>query len=161
MTIRKRLSVLTITLAAALGMLATASAAAELDISLPWVREAPPNARVMAGYMNIRNSGSTAVHIITVSSPGFTRAELHRTVVEEGVARMEPVEQLEIAAGTSVSLEPGGLHLMLIEPEQALQEGDSVTLVLHRADGMCMTVQAPVQRNTSAGEAHPQHHHHH
>jgi len=161
MKICKRLSGLTFLLAAVLGMLATASAAAELDISQSWVREAPPNARVMAGYMNIRNAGPTTVQVIAVSSPSFTRAELHRTVVEEGVARMEPVGQLEIAAGSSVSLEPGGLHLMLIEPQQVLQEGDSVTLVIHRADGMCMTVQAPVQRNTSTGDAHSQHHHHH
>ena len=152
----KRLSLLTFLFA----VLAPAAASAELDISQPWVREAPPTARVLAGFMNISNGGTAAVQVIAVSSPGFESAELHRTVVEDGIARMEPVGQLEIAAGASVSLEPGGLHLMLIEPEQALREGDSVTLVIHRADGMCMTVEAPVLRDTSAGDAH-QHHHHH
>jgi copper(I)-binding protein len=157
MTIRRQLPVLAFLLA----LLAAASASAELVISQPWVREAPPTARVMAGYMNISNAGTTAVNVIAVSSPDFAKTELHRTVVEDGVARMEPVGQLEIAAGTNVTLEPGGLHLMLIEPEQALQDGDSVKLVIHRADGICMTVDAPVQRDTSAGDAHSQHHHHH
>ena len=141
--------------------LTVAAAAAELEISQLWVRAAPPTARVMAGYMNISNNGTTPVQVVAVSSPGFAATELHRTVVEDGVARMEPVGQLEIAAGASVSLEPGGLHLMLIEPKQIPQEGDSVTLVLHRADGMCKTLQAPVQRDSSTGDTHQQHHHHH
>ena len=159
MTSCKQLLLLTFLLAN-LGMFAAAPAAAELDISQPWVREAPPAARVMAGYLTLSNSGTAAVQVIAVSSPDFATAELHRTVVEDGVARMEPVGQLEIAAGASVSLEPGGLHLMLIDPGQTLQEGDKVTLVLHRADGLCMTVEAPVLRDVSAGDAH-QHHHHH
>jgi len=157
MTTRKRLSLLIFLLA----VLTAASAKAELVIGQPWVREAPPGARVMAGYMNISNAGTAAAKVIAVSSSGFAKTELHRTVVEDGVARMEPVGQLEIAAGASVSLEPGGLHLMLIEPEQALRDGDRVTLVIHRADGMCMTVEAPVQREALAGEAPAQHHHHH
>ena len=144
-----------------LASLGPTAAAAELEISQPWVRAAPPTARVMAGYMNISNNGTSAVQVVAVSSPGFAATELHRTVVEDGVARMEPVGQLEIAAGTSVSLEPGGLHLMLIEPKQIPQEGDSVTLVLHRADGMCMTLQAPVRRDSSTGDAHQHHQHHH
>lgn len=160
MTTRRRYSMLTFLLVA-LGMLAAMPAAADLDISQPWVREAPPTARVMAGYMNISNTGADAVSVIAVSSPGFASVELHRTVVEDGIARMEPVGQLDIAAGSSVSLEPGGLHLMLIEPAQVLTEGDSVTLILHRADGVCMHIQAPVQRATAASDAQPQHHHHH
>jgi copper(I)-binding protein len=156
MTMRNRLSAFAWLLAA----LMAAPAAAGLDISDPWVREAPPAAPVMAGYMSIRNGGTAAVHVIAVSSPEFARAELHRTVVEDGIARMERVGQLEIAAGERVALEPGGLHLMLFEPTQALQQGDSVTLFIHRADGMCMTLQAPVRRDTVTDNAHPHHHTH-
>lgn len=159
MIARKPLPLMTFLLAS-LSMVAAAPKAAELDISQPWVREAPPTARVMAGYLTLSNTGTAAVQVIAVSSPQFATAELHRTVVEDGVARMEPVGQLEIAAGKSVSLEPGGLHLMLIEPGQPLQEDDMVTLVLHRADGLCMTLEAPVRRDAAAGDAH-QHHHHH
>lgn len=156
MTMRNRLSALAWLLAA----LMAAPAAAELDISAPWVREAPPAAPVMAGYMSISNGGTAAVKVIAVSSPEFARAELHRTVVEDGIARMERVGQLEISAGERVALEPGGLHLMLFEPTQALRQGDSVTLFIHRADGMCMTLQAPVRRDTVADNAHPHHHTH-
>jgi copper(I)-binding protein len=77
MTIRRQLPVLAFLLA----VLAAASASAELVISQPWVREAPPTARVMAGYMNISNAGTTAVNVIAVSSPDFAKTELHRTVV--------------------------------------------------------------------------------
>jgi len=153
MTISSRLRVLAFLLVAQ----TAPPAAAELVISQPWVREAPPAAPVMAGYMNIRNGTGDAVSVIAVSSPAFASAELHRTVLEDGIARMVPMGRLEIAAGESVALEPGGIHLMLFDPVQALQEGDSVTLVIHRADGVCTTVQAPVRRDTMAGHAH--HHH--
>ena len=47
---------------------------------------------------------------------------------------------------SSISLAPGSYHLMLISPVQALSAGDSVTLLLQRADGACVTVTAPVLR---------------
>lgn len=155
MTVRLPAAVLF--LLAVLGLIPAANASTALEISQPWVREAPPGARVMAGYLNIRNGGAATVTVMAISSPDYARAEIHRTVVEDGIARMQPVEQLEIPADSAISLEPGGLHLMLFEPGRPLQEGDTVTLIIHRADGACMTVEVQVKRDSSAAHAH--HHH--
>ena len=135
----------------------SAPAAPTMDITDGWVREAPPTSRVLAGYMQISNLTENELIITGITSPDFDSAELHRTVVEDGVARMLPVPELAIPPGGSVLLEPGGLHLMLFEPARQLLEGDTVTLVLHRSDGICNTLPVPVLRGT--GEAHEHHHH--
>jgi hypothetical protein len=134
-----------------------AMADAILMISEPWIREAPPTVRVMAGYLTINNAGDTPVTVTTISSPDFEAAEIHRTVVEAGVARMLPVKQLDIPANSQLKLEPGGLHLMLFEPQRPLPEGATVTLIIHHGNGSKVTATAPVIRKT--GEDHSHHHH--
>jgi copper(I)-binding protein len=135
----------------------TALAAQTMDVTGGWVREAPPTSRVLAAYMQIINLTDADLTITGISSPDFDSAELHRTVVEKGVARMLPVPELSIPAAGSVLLEPGGLHLMLFDPAHPLVQGDSVTLVLHRSDGICLTLFVPVLRST--GDETAQHHH--
>jgi hypothetical protein len=128
-----------------------------MDVIDGWVREAPPTSRVLAAYMQIINLTDGDLTVTGVTSPDFETADLHRTVVEEGVARMLPVPELTIPAGSSVTLEPGGLHLMLFDPVRPLQEGDSVTLVLHRSDAICITLSVPVLRGTGAEHVHHRH----
>jgi len=135
---------------------ATSMAAPTMDITGGWVREAPPTSRVLAGYMQIINLTDAEFTITGVTSPDFDSADLHRTVVKDGMASMQPVPELTIPAAGSVLLEPGGLHLMLFDPARPLVEGDSVTLVLHRSDGICLTLSVPVLRRT--GEEHIHHH---
>jgi copper(I)-binding protein len=134
-----------------------ASADPDLQISEPWIREAPPAARVLAGYLTLLNTGGSTITVTAISSPDFEGAEIHRTVIEDGVARMLPVNQLEIPASGQLTLEPGGLHLMLFDPQRPLAEGDSATLTIHCGNGSNLTTTAPVIRKT--GEDHSQHHH--
>ena len=130
---------------------------ATLAVSEPWIREAPPTTRVMAGYLTMVNAGGTPVTVTSISSPDFEDAEIHRTVVEDGIARMLPVSQLEIPANSPLKLEPGGLHLMLFNPQRPLPEGETVTLIIHHSNGSKVTATAPVIRKT--GEDHSHHHH--
>ncbi len=83
-----------------------ANADSELQVSEPWVREAPPTSRVLAGYLTLVNTGDNTVTVTEITSPDFKNAEIHRTVIEEGIARMLPVEQLEVAASGQFILEP-------------------------------------------------------
>jgi len=141
----------------ALSLLSTAMAAAAVDVETPWIREAPPASTVLAAYMVVRNNGDTQYTITRIDSPDFRDARIHRTVVDDGVAKMLPVEQLPVPVHGSVTLEPGGLHLMLFDPLRTLHEGDSVTLVIHVSTGDSVTVQAPVVRKSSETD----HAHHH
>lgn len=124
-----------------------------------WIREAPPGASVLAGYLQLENRGSEALVLDALSSRDFGRIELHRTLVEQGLARMLPVGQLEIPAGESVILEPGGMHLMLFNPGRPLLAGDRVDFSIQLVNGASHAFEATVRRGV-ADEAH-QHHHQH
>ncbi len=134
-----------------------AGADSGLQVSEPWVREAPPTSRVLAGYLTLVNTGDNTVTVTAISSPDFKNAEIHRTVIEAGVARMLPVKQLEVPAGGQLMLEPGGHHLMLFDPLRTLTAGETVTLIMHMNNGNQLSATAPVIRKT--GEDHSHHHH--
>jgi copper(I)-binding protein len=130
-----------------------------LAVRDPWIREAPPTAKVLAAYMIIENQGDRDAEITAITSPDFGHTELHQTLVEDGIARMKPVEKLTIPAAGSVSLEPGGMHLMLFDPGRVLRAGDTVVLEIQPRDGNRLKSAVPVIRN-GAGED-PHHHHQH
>lgn len=130
----------------ALAAVAPANAETDLRISNAWVREAPPGSHVLAGYLTIENQGPATVTISGISGDDFSSIEIHRTVIEDGMARMLSIGQLDIPAGDSFVLEPGGYHLMLFNPDRTLTTGDSVELLLHVSNGPCLPVKAPVLR---------------
>ena len=87
-----------------------------LQVTGPWIREAPPGASVLAGYLTLSNTTDTALVIESISSPAFEAVEIHRSWVEDGIARMQAVPGLTIPAAGSFSLAPGGYDLMLLRP---------------------------------------------
>ncbi len=127
-----------------------------LQVSNPRVREAPPGATVHAGYMEFVNTSESTMTIDAVSSPDFDAAEIHRTVIDKGVAKMLPVEELNIPASKSITLEPGGLHLMLLGAKHPVRAGETITIIIHLSDGNPYTVSAPVIR--MSGDDHSHHH---
>lgn len=139
----------------ALLLSSAALAASPLEVSDAWVREAPPNARVLAGFMNLHNRTSDPLVVHGVSSPRFQRAELHRTVMHEGIARMEAVKQLTLRPGETVALAPGGLHLMLFDPSSRPTRGERVEIILETERHGVVSIQAEVR---AAGKAAHQHH---
>ena len=129
-----------------------------LTVTDPWVREGPPNARVLAGYMLIRNPSDRPQTIVGARSPAFHSVEFHRTVLEQGVARMVEQAQLRVPARGQLTLEPGGYHLMLMGAKHALRAGDTVAIAMELAGGRQVVVNAPVRKADGTGQAH--HHHH-
>lgn len=119
-----------------------------------WVRAAPPGSSVFAAYLTLHNDSREPRVLVSVSSPQFARAELHRSTVSDGVARMEAVERVEIPARGSVALEPGGLHLMLIDPQAEVRDGGTADLVLGFADGWTLELTVPVRRGPAAAAHH-------
>ena len=117
----------------------------DLRITDAWVRAGPPGVMALAGYMRLDNSSSKAVKVLSVSSPQFGMIELHRTIIENGVARMVGQEYLMVPANGSLRLRPNDWHLMLMMPKSPLSPGDEVTLKLTLDDGRSITVKAPVK----------------
>ncbi len=121
--------------AAAAGLLSTPLYAhdytvGDLTIHHPVVFETAPMAMTGGGFMTITNSGTAADRLIGVEAD-FPRVEIHQTVVTDGIGRMLPVGAIDIAPGTSVTLQPGGYHVMFIGLEgRQLKDGDDVPATL-------------------------------
>jgi copper(I)-binding protein len=103
--------------------------AGDLLVQQPWTRAAGQGA-TGAGFMAISNRGAAADRLLSVSSPLARAAELHTMIRDGDVMRMRPVQAIEVPGGQTVTLRPGGLHLMLIGLSQPLREGESVPVVL-------------------------------
>ena len=83
-----------------------------------------------AGYFVLHNNGSEAIRIVAASSPEFASVSLHESIVTDGLSHMEAIATLEVAAGESVTLEPGGKHLMLSTDGTGSQSLQCCTLSL-------------------------------
>lgn len=116
---------------------ASAGAAEPACVSLRdgWVRLPPGAVPMAAGYGTIRNDCRSAVVVVGAGSKAFGDVSLHETTLVDGISRMRAVERLPIALGASVELKPGGLHLMLLQPEVTLKEGAALPLRLTLEDG--------------------------
>jgi hypothetical protein len=105
--------------------------AGDLTISSPWSRATPGGAKVGGGYLAIRNSGKEPDRLVSVSSAAATSVEVHEMATKDGVMTMRPVEGgLVIAPGQTVTLAPGGFHLMLMGLKEPLQQGRPVGITL-------------------------------
>ncbi len=114
---------------------ASAAAPACVKLEQGWVRLTPGPMRMAAGYARIRNDCAGEVVVIGAGSKAFGEVSLHETTMVQGVSRMREIERLPIAAGTTVELKPGGMHLMLMQPEVPLAEGAQLPLRISLEDG--------------------------
>ena len=110
----------------------TPAAAADYDvgsmhISQPWARATPKGADNGAGYMTITNKGSTPDRVSCLSDDASKQCQIHSMTMEGGVMKMRPVEGgLEIKPGETVTLKPGGYHMMFVDLNHPLVQGKSV-----------------------------------
>ena len=126
-----------------------------------WMRLPPPNLSVTAAYLSLGNGGEEDLTVVRAESPVAETVELHEHRQDAaGVMRMRQVASLSLPAGGRLTLEPGGLHLMLIDLHQPLTEGQIVPITLHLANGRTLKVAAEVRRAPPA-HADQQHHHGH
>lgn len=137
-----------------LGLLLALSASASVGatpacvpvIEQAWVRAAPPGASTLAGYLVLRNPCRSTVVVVDVESLDFGMPMIHRSEEVDGVSRMRPAGKLSVPAGGELRFEPGGLHLMLMKPKQAMPEGSRVRARLVLADGRRIFAEFPVRR---------------
>ena len=94
-----------------------------------------------AGYLVVSNNSNADVSITRVDSPQYGSVEIHESTLVDGVARMRPIKALDVPAGTTVTLERGGKHLMLMRP---VETPDAVTLNFYAGDALLVTIEAHV-----------------
>jgi copper(I)-binding protein len=103
-----------------------------LEIIHPHINEPFAGAKSAAAYMAISNEGSQDDRLIGIETPAAKKASLHSTEhASDGVARMTPIEAIDIPAGETINLEPGGMHIMLMGLTGPIKEGDMVPTTFH------------------------------
>jgi len=139
-------------------LISTANAADSLQIENAWSPEAPPVAKVMAGYMKINNLSNKDIKILSAKSDLFKRVEIHLTEMSDGMMRMIKQENLKIKAKGHIELKPGGLHMMLMGKLKPVKAGSVIAVTLTLDNGETITIKLKVKVDNA-----PQmmHHHHH
>ncbi len=116
-----------------------------LVIGHPWSRPTASGMPIGVAYLSITNNGPREDTLLAASTPAAARVEFHRTTLEAGMARMRPAGAVVIGPHITVSAEPGGLHLMLVDLKAPLVAGTSVPLVWRFQSAGEITVQLKVE----------------
>lgn len=145
----------TIIAAATIGLTATIATAqpniSDLSFNDPWIRGSVPGQKNGAGYLVIDNKSSQPGALVSIDSDRADRIELHTIVREDGVAKMREVQEIPVPANGSVTLQPGGYHVMFIGLTQPFKEGESVPVKLNFANGQSAEVTFAVKAPTYMG----------
>jgi len=134
------------------GFFSSVFAASPLQFEDAWSPEAPPVAPVMAGYVKISNTTQQSIAITAASCPDFNQVEIHDMQHKDGMMHMVKQDQLPIPAGQQVALQPGGMHLMLIQPKRTIKAGETLQVTFELSDGSSVTVPFTVKVRAMQGD---------
>lgn len=118
---------LTFCLSLGLTLLA-ASAQAQTTVTEPWARGTVPAQKATGLFLQLQSKD--AARLVGGSTPAAGRVEIHEMAMEDGVMKMRQISALDLPAGKTIELKPGGYHLMLMDLKAPLKQGDSLPLSL-------------------------------
>lgn len=128
-----------------------------IHIMKPWSRPLPAVSPNGAAYMKLTNKGEVTDRLVSVSTPAAKTAELHNHIMVDGVMKMRPVENIEVKPGESATLQPGGLHVMLMGLTEPLEEGKSYPLTLTFEKAGSVEVKVMIFEPTESGHGDMKH----
>lgn len=97
----------------------------------PWARGSIPKVPNGTAYMTISVEGSESDWLIKVTTPLAKKAAIHTNIMESGVIKMREIKAAEVIPGKPTTLQPGGLHIMLIGLNRRLSVGETFPLTLY------------------------------
>lgn len=115
----------------------------DISVSDAWARASVTETG--AAYVTIENKGNADDALVEAASPAAERVEVHDMTMEGMVMKMRKLDGLPVKAGETVTLAPGGKHIMLIGLKNTLEEGESVPLTLVFEKAGKIEVEAPVR----------------
>ncbi|WP_417670701.1 copper chaperone PCu(A)C [Roseibium sp.] len=161
MTLLKSLAAAAMLTLAATSSFASDVVKGDITISKTWTRATPPKAMAGGGFAEITNNGSQDDRLVAASSPAAGRVELHEMAVTDGVMKMREMENgIPVAAGETVSLKPGGLHIMFMKLNAPFRRGETVPVTLTFEKAGNVDIELNVEKIGAKGMAHGQMHQH-
>jgi copper(I)-binding protein len=113
----------------------------EVTVTSPWARATAPGQTEAAVYLQLTSARPD--RLTSIDAPDGM-AMLHKSVTKNGMSDMMDMETLALPMGQTVSLSPGGMHIMLMHLTHGLTAGTTVRLTLHFARALPVEVVAPV-----------------
>lgn len=111
-----------------------------------WVRGTVATQKASGAFMRLTPSANT--RLVGARSPVAGVVEIHEMAMENDVMKMREVPGLDLAAGRTMELKPGGYHVMLMDLKQQLKGGEQVPITLVFEDDakkrFTQDIQAPV-----------------
>ncbi len=145
----------------------SATTTAGITVTSPWAYSTADVATTGVVYLGLRNAGATDDALVGARVPASVAktVELHQTVATPGstmdgamgmgasttttpasaLQMMNPVDRIAVPAGATVTLQPGGYHLMLMDLAKPLRAGETVAVTLTFEHAPPVTVQAAVR----------------
>ncbi len=138
------------------------SAIAQVTVKDPWIRGTVPQQKATGAFMQLQADKDS--RLVSAKSPVAGVVEIHEMAMEKDVMKMRALPNgLELPAGKSVELKPGGYHVMLMDLKQQMKEGDTVpiTLVVEGKDKKqtSIEIKAPVKALSAANKTEGMHKH--
>ncbi len=119
-----------------------------------WSRPSPMMAGNGVIYMTLMNNGNNDDVLLGLETDVAETVELHETKMENDVMKMSPIANIQVPAGGSATLEPGGMHVMLINLKQELVAGEKVAFTLNFEKSGPMVVEAEIHEMGEAAADH-------
>lgn len=129
-----------------------------VTVSNAHIRETIPGTTISSAYLTLHNPYAKALTLSKVTSKVSDRIEIHDHILEEGMMKMRQRDAIVIPANSTVTLQPGGLHLMVFNLTKPLTVDHNVLFTLHFLEGQILEVTVPV---TSLKQVKPNSHKHH
>ena len=133
--------------------------AANVSVTDAWARATMPGQKVSGAYMQIRSDADS--RLVGASSPAVPRVEMHEMKMDGDVMRMREVKAIELPKGKTVSLEPGGYHIMLMNLAKPIAAGEVIPLVLTvESGGKQQTIEVKAEARSPMGGGMSMQHNH-
>lgn len=117
---------------------------APLQVSEAWAR--PADSGATSGiYLTMKNMDATTIRVVGFESTAARVTQAHETMIRGDMSSMDTRAEVALAPGATITMKPGGLHVMMIDATRALIAGDTVPLTMRLADGRGIVLSALVR----------------
>lgn len=123
-----------------------------INISAPFARATLPNAPVGGGFLTIENTGTEADRLVSVAASVSGDAQLHEMAMQGDVMKMRQLKEgVDLPAGQTVVLKPGGIHIMFLGIKAPFVEGETIAVTLTFEKSGSVDIELPVEAVAADG----------
>lgn len=105
------------------------------------------------GYLSLHNRSNLPLAIESITSPQFGLIEIHETILQDGIARMQALPAIIIPPESRLDFEPGGKHLMMMQPQSGLTVATEISMEIRYNSGGLLLLVTQIQARMPASQA--------